>query len=200
MKTYSLLPFTDQTASSGAPRSGSLRDRPIPLEIFAHVTYTQTRLSLSYELSGDMTAIAFAPVSPLPQRRDQLWEKTCFECFLAPQNARQYWEFNLSPSHDWNCYRFDDHRTGMTPETAWQQSPFQITQQVTQRKRHLLNCQIDLSPLFPQPLPLQLGVTAVIAQPDGSLSYWALSHPTAHADFHQRDSWIISLTSIKKSR
>ncbi|MFM1842046.1 MAG: hypothetical protein RLZZ490_782 [Cyanobacteriota bacterium] len=193
MKTYSLLPFTDQIPQSGAPRSGSLRDRPIPLEIFVHVAHTQTRLSLSYELSGDMTAIAFAPVNPAPQRRDQLWEKTCFEFFLAFPNVRQYWEFNLSPSHDWNCYRFDDYRTAMEPEQAWHHSPFQITQQVSQRKRHLFNCQIELSPLLPRSAPLQLGVTMVIAQQDGALNYWALSHPGPQADFHQRDSWLISL-------
>jgi hypothetical protein len=186
MKTYSLIPFADEINPSG--------DRQIPLEIFVHVTYTKTKLSLSYELSGDITAIEFAQASPTPQRRDQLWEKTCFECFLAPQNSSQYWEFNLSPSHDWNCYRFDDYRTGMAPENAWQQSPFQIYQQVTGGKRHLLNCHIDLLPLLPQPVPLQLGVTMVIAEKNGTLSYWALSHPAPNADFHQRDSWLISLT------
>lgn len=186
MKTYSLVPFADEINPSG--------DRQIPLEIFVHVTYAKTKLSLSYELSGDIPAIEFAQASPTPQRRDQLWEKTCFECFLAPQNFNQYWEFNLSPSHEWNCYRFDDYRTGMAPETAWQQSPFQIYQQVTGGKRHLLNCHIDLLPLFPQPVPLQLGVTMVIAEKNGTLSYWALSHPAPNADFHQRDSWLISLT------
>jgi hypothetical protein len=190
MKTYSLLPFTDPAVLTG--------NRPLSLEIFVHVAFVKNKLSLSYELSGEMTAIALAPVNPTPQRRDHLWETTCFECFLAPQNSSQYWEFNLSPSRDWNCYRFEDYRTGMIPETAWPGSPFQIDQQVAQNKRYLLNCQIDLNLLFPEPVPLQLGITLVIAQTDGTVSYWALSHPGPKADFHQRDSWLISLAEPRR--
>jgi hypothetical protein len=178
MKTYSLLPFTPQIT---------------PLEILVHVTVTDTQLSLRYELLGDLGAIAFAPLSPTPQRRDQLWEATCFECFLAPQNSRHYWEFNLSPSQDWNCYRFDDYRRGMTPETAWSVSPLQIDQLIKQDNQYWLTCHLDFCPLFPQPVPLQLGVTMVIADHAGNLSYWALSHPAPHADFHQRQSWLITL-------
>jgi hypothetical protein len=33
---------------------------------------------------------------------------------------------------------------------------------------------------------LELGVTAVLAHQDGQLSYWALNHPAAEADFHHR--------------
>ncbi|MEB3226807.1 MAG: DOMON-like domain-containing protein [Synechocystis sp.] len=185
MTTYSLLPFTDQTT----PWASS----PLALAIFAHVTATDSQLSLGYELIGDIRAIAFADVNSKPQRRDNLWEQTCFECFLAPQHSRQYWEFNLSPSRDWNCYRFEDYRRGMMPEPAWHTAPFQIDQQIKQSDRYLLTCRLDLRPLFSQPVPLQLGITMVVADYLGNLSYWALSHPVPKADFHQRKSWLITL-------
>ncbi len=196
MKTYSLVPFASETPKPGDRRS-------VLEKLLVHVTYTETRLSLGYQLIGQITDIEWADITPTPQRREQLWEQTCFEFFLTPQNSSQYWEFNLSPSHDWNCYRFQDYRTGMAHETAWPHSPFQVDQPVNQglprsdslQNRYLLNCQIDLLPLFPQPVSLQLGVTMVIAEKNGTLSYWALSHPAPNADFHQRDSWLISLTA-----
>jgi hypothetical protein len=40
---------------------------------------------------------------------------------------------------------------------------------------------------------LELGVTAVLAQQDGQLSYWALHHPAAEADFHHRGGFGVRL-------
>ena len=40
---------------------------------------------------------------------------------------------------------------------------------------------------------LELGVTAVLEQQDGLLSYWALSHPAAEADFHHRGGFVVRL-------
>lgn len=186
MTTYSLLPFNADIGTSG--------DHPLSLTVQVSVEFTPTALALTYELTGDIDAIEFSDMNPSPQRRDELWQRTCFECFIAPRHGTQYWEFNLSPSRDWNCYRFEDYRAGMTPERAWLTSPFQIDRQLVEPRRYLLNCQMDLSHLLPQPVPLQLGVTMVIATKDGSLSYWALSHPAANADFHQRQSWLIALS------
>jgi hypothetical protein len=40
---------------------------------------------------------------------------------------------------------------------------------------------------------LELGVTAVLAHQDGQLSYWALHHPAAEADFHHRGGFGVRL-------
>ncbi|MDR0274459.1 MAG: hypothetical protein LBI48_03790, partial [Burkholderiaceae bacterium] len=43
--------------------------------------------------------------------------------------------------------------------------------------------------------PLRLGLAAVIETADGALSYWALSHPAARPDFHQRAGWTLRLAT-----
>ncbi len=41
--------------------------------------------------------------------------------------------------------------------------------------------------------PLELGLTAVIEEIDGSHTYWALHHPEARPDFHHRAGFTLSL-------
>ena len=40
-----------------------------------------------------------------------------------------------------------------------------------------------------QPAELELAVTAVLEQHGGAISYWALHHGGAEADFHRRDGF-----------
>ena len=40
---------------------------------------------------------------------------------------------------------------------------------------------------------LRLGLSAVIEETDGRLSYWALAHPGERPDFHHRDSFVLPL-------
>lgn len=45
-------------------------------------------------------------------RRDNLWEDTCFECFISGDNRADspYLEVNLAPWGDFNLYWFDSYR------------------------------------------------------------------------------------------
>ena len=61
-----------------------------------------------------------------PQRRDGLWQHTCFEAFFGVLGSDDYWEFNLAPSGDWNVYRFAGYRAGQTPETAYGPLPLTV--------------------------------------------------------------------------
>lgn len=38
---------------------------------------------------------------------------------------------------------------------------------------------------------LQLGLSVIVADRDGGLDYWALTHTAAKPDFHARDSWTL---------
>ena len=40
----------------------------------------------------------------------------------------------------------------------------------------------------------RLGLAAVIEERNGSLSYWALSHPPGMVDFHHPDGFVLALT------
>jgi hypothetical protein len=50
---------------------------------------------------------------------------------------------------------------------------------------------LDLRPWWPIEGMPELGLTMVVEDIDGRLSYWALSHPGEVADFHDRRSFLI---------
>jgi hypothetical protein len=98
-----------------------------------------------------------------------------------------YWEFNLSPSGDWNVYRFSGYRQGMQPETAFSSLPFEFTRETD----HLsLKITIDLAQIIQNSQQLELAITMVIEDEDSNISYWALKHSRSDADFHWRDSFV----------
>ena len=69
-------------------------------------------LAVSWRLAGDLSTVALPAPAPRPARLDGLWRGTCFELFLGLAGEPAYREFNLSPSGDWNAYRFDAPRQG----------------------------------------------------------------------------------------
>ena len=152
------------------------------------------QLRVHYELRGDLASVLLPhPAAGGPERRDGLWEHTCFELFLAAEGAAPYWEMNLAPNGDWNLYRLDNYRQGLRPEPDRQALPFTIS-----RRAEGLVLTVELS--LPEELvqacrerPLRLGVTAVIEQQGGALSYWALAHGGPEADFHRREDFLLRL-------
>jgi hypothetical protein len=110
--------------------------------------------------------------------------------FIGIKGTDPYWEFNLSPSGNWNVYRFDDYRKEMTEETAFNALPLCVTQTPDVFK---INLKISLDKILPPGIPLQAGVSAVIKNIDNTLSYWALAHPGPKPDFHLKDAFIIGI-------
>ena len=145
-------------------------------------------LSLNYELQGPLTDLLIPAPSNIPTRRDQLWQTTCFEFFLACPQLEPYWEFNLSPAGDWNIYRFDDYRQGMQPELTWSGLSFDVD---GGSDRFKLSLNLDLTLLFPTTQPFLIAITAVLQHCNEGVSYWALTHPSSQADFHQRDGFVL---------
>lgn len=124
------------------------------------------------------------------RRTDNLWQHTCAELFVAGNSGDAYREFNWSPSGEWAAYDFVDYRQrdhGLPeippPQIGLSNAHGQVTLSVFLAAACL--------PAFSR--PLRASVTAVLESADGSLSYWALRHTSAQADFHQRDSFVLSL-------
>jgi hypothetical protein len=147
-------------------------------------------LCLRYELVGNLTAIALPQRFEVPQRRDNLWQETCFEFFIGVEGDRSYWEFNLSPTGDWNCYRFSDYRQDMKPEMALDALPFSSEQG---SDRFYLELELNLACLGLAEKRLEIGITAVIEERSASTRYWAMTHTGKEADFHRRDSFTLRL-------
>jgi hypothetical protein len=176
-RSFTLSPFPGE-----APR--------FPLEITGTIARQAHLLDVRYELRGDLASVNLADPAGQPARRDGLWQETCFELFLAPRHSPQYWEFNLSPAGHWNVYAFENYRQGMREEPALTALPFSV---LGASASLLLHLKVDVSDLIPAGQPLDASLTAVIKAQDSTLTYWALTHPGSHPDFHRREAFIIEL-------
>ena len=130
---------------------------------------------------GEVDRIAW-PGAAAQGRADDLWRHTCFEAFVATDGG--YVEYNFSPSSQWASYRFDSPRMGMraADEVATVEGLDGASDMVA------LEARIEV----PHGAK-RLGLSAVIESADGSMSYWALAHPSAKPDFHHPDSFVLDL-------
>ena len=151
-------------------------------------------LTLKYSLTGKIKDVLLPSTSVDPRRKNELWQATCFELFLAIKDEPQYWELNLSPSGDWNVYRIDAYRrVGFREETLVQQLQIETKKE---ENRFSLDCAADLTPIVQHSFAsqtLQFGISAILQTQGGNETYWALAHPGSEADFHLRESFILSL-------
>jgi hypothetical protein len=148
-------------------------------------------LTLHYAIGGNIGEVLLPPASLSRSRKDELWKTTCFEFFLAVKDRPGYWEFNMSPSGDWNVYRMDAYRrVGFREETAIPQLPFEFKKESQQV---VLDVSLELTSIIRPEEEVQAGITTVIQSMDGSETFWALDHPAPYADFHLRESFILGL-------
>lgn len=177
MQIFKLLPFHSNITP--------------PININCEIGRIENQLSIRYEVSGQIDQINFPVKSTSPSRKDDLWKATCFEFFIATPGQPQYWEFNMSPSGDWNAYAMDAYRrVGFREETAITKLPFKFERHGS---KTILELSVDLNSLFQALQPLQAGITAIIQTTDSQEIYWALVHPGPQADFHLRESFILEL-------
>jgi hypothetical protein len=125
-----------------------------------------------------------------PERADNLWQTTCFELFARVPGAASYAEFNFSPSSQWAAYAFAGYRD-LSATIQMPAAP----------EIHLdagaewINVEVTLT--LPEPwanAPLDIALSAVIEETDGTKSYWALAHPPeGPPDFHHPDCFALHL-------
>lgn len=163
------------------------------------------------------------PEPVAPARADGLWRRSCFELFLRPADGAFYFEFNFSPSGEWAAYRFDGYRAGMTAldvapprviSTVAAQFDLSMHAHLTglgmdaetvrslldadagaergPPSRYGLSAYLD-DPRLPPGGDWLAGLSAVIEEADGTLSYWALAHPAGKPDFHHPDCFVLEL-------
>jgi hypothetical protein len=179
MNKFTLVPFTTE---SSLPR----------VEISGNIDRNDEYLSIEYQLQGDLNSIAIDPPKIFPSRQSELWTKTCFEFFIGVPGDRNYWEFNLSPSGDWNVFHLDDYRRGLRDETAFTSLPFTVEREANSLVLKL-NISIESLSESLRQRDLEISVTTVIESDRNEISYWALTHTGKEADFHLRDSFMLKL-------
>lgn len=164
---------------------------PLPaITLSGNLRRQGTLLAITYTLAGRLADLIIPPPAPAPTRRWLLWEATCCEFFLAIPGAEDYWEFNLSPSGDWNVFHLSGYRQGIREESAIDHLPL-----VVQRRpnRLTLSLQTDLAAIFPPDHSWKAAVSAVLQHADGRCTFWALSHPAPQPDFHHRASFLLAV-------
>lgn len=149
----------------------------------------ESSLKLLFMLKSDLAALRI-PSPTEPRSADGLWQHTCFEAFVMGAGGPQYREFNFSPSGEWAVYSFQNYRDGMDIEIMG--APRIDLRRTSNRLE--LEVQIKWT-LLPQGDPLRLGLSAVIEDAEGALSYWALRHPPGNPDFHHPDGFSLKLGS-----
>jgi hypothetical protein len=145
-------------------------------------------LCLAYTLAGDIGRL-YIPGPSEPLRTDELWKRTCFEAFVLPGPGDGYVEFNLAPSGRWASYRFDRYREGMRDATDVVPSPIEVTRDADRLELAVSAALPDLAaaPVW------RLGLTAVIEEANGQVSYWALAHPRPQPEFHDAAGFVLEL-------
>jgi hypothetical protein len=163
---------------------------PLEVTITGSIARRADILAIRYALQGKLAELVIPGPADLPARRHGLWEATCFEFFLGVKDSPRYWEFNLSPAGHWNVYRFAGYRQGMAEETAFTSLAFSVRRRPDSLGVAL---ELEIGRIVAVDQPLAVALAAVIEFRDHGLTYWALTHPGAQADFHRRDSFQVEL-------
>jgi len=147
-------------------------------------------LLLSYRIEGEVSRLSM-PVAGPAQRADDLWQHSCFEAFLRAAGGEGYHEFNFSPSGAWAAYRFAGRRRG-------RESPELTAPRLEVRRGPdwlAMNIQLSLAGIaeLAGSIPISAGLTVVIEDERGGLSYWALAHGAALPDFHDPATFTLRL-------
>jgi hypothetical protein len=175
------------------------------------------KLALRYVLRGAAHKVRMEPPAG---SADPLWMHTCFEAFLRVAGEEEYLEFNLAPSGDWSAWRFRRYREGMEAAPGLEVSilgaerrckPMEAEQRARLKEAGFdtlerfepnfasLKAAVTLDPAMSLFLdrPWQLGLSAVIEENNGRISYWALAHPPGKPDFHHPDCFRLELPAAK---
>jgi hypothetical protein len=171
-----LKPFTSSESSAA-------------VSLYARAELRAEELFITFEIKGVLAPIVIPSIAPSPERRDRLWESTCFEVFFGLAGTEEYWEVNVSPSGDWNLYHFDGYRQGMKAASGMGIKNF------NRNKKSESALQLSFSISLPdrEPTPLDLALTAVLDGLPGDSRYWALTHVNPAPDFHVPRSRVIRL-------
>jgi hypothetical protein len=151
--------------------------------IKASIAREPESVQVAYVLEGDIDRLRIPPPRP-PRIAERLWQHTCCELFIAREGVPSYREFNFSPSGEWAAYDFQRYREGaLLADTSVEI----VVRQGAQR--------LELAASIPvkENGELLVGLSAVIEDESGALSYWALRHAPGKPDFHHPDAFAMKL-------
>ena len=153
----------------------------LALTLSVVVSPTQQGLQLVYVVAGNMAALR-TPASTKFRPADGLWQHTCLEAFVSVDGEAGYRECNFSPSGQWAMYRFASERIRAAADEGTEAPT--VLHTTLNADQMTLTAELPWSALPAQAPEIRVGLSAVIEEADGRLSYWALHHPAERPDFH----------------
>lgn len=176
MAKFSLIPFT----SAQAPAT----------EVQVELNQNAESVFISYRIQKGLELIDLGSSTPHKERVMKLWEKSCFELFIKNEKD-SYIEFNFSPNFEWNCFYFAKKGDALM---EWPRMNRPATEILLSLDHYFLVAEIrkELMPpgFFDGPHELSAGLSSVIKEKSGGLSYWALSHHDTRPNFHDFRSFV----------
>lgn len=174
-------------------RSVSLVPHPAhPCDVVQSIHVSVARagsgLRFVYDVRGRLDDLRLSIGEP-GIRRDELWQRTCFECFVRDGSPEGYVELNFSPGGDWAAYRFGQYRNG------GRDLVLALPQIDMMRDDDLVRVSVSLNELPPEIAsePLHLSPCVIIETKHGARSFWALDHIGETPDFHRSETFTLSL-------
>ena len=186
----------------------------VNLNFEVEVSFLQTKSSLDlaviYRLSGRHAVLneinLLSDLITTKQRAHELWKNTCFEWFIKSKTNSKYWEFNVSPSGQWNFYEFDSYRSNLKEcfflVDPYFQSELKSAPDLTASDSNFeysFSFTGSLEPLFNhenlESDDLQLAITSVVNWKNGQISYYSLEHCQGKPDFHSSAGFILPFPS-----
>lgn len=152
-------------------------------------------LQLTYVIEGDLARLRVPPARA-PRIAERLWQHTCCEVFIARKGALAYHEFNFAPSGEWTAYAFTRYRDG-GPVADESLDPRIAVRSGADKLELDAAIRLDRLSAMYAGATLSLGLSAVIEDQDGALSYWAAKHPPGNPDFHHPDAFAVELDEIR---
>jgi hypothetical protein len=176
------------------------------------------KLQLRYVLIGNYRKVRLKLRGQ--DRGEELWRHTCFEAFVRVGSEESYLEYNLAPTGDWAAYRFERYREGMVPakEVASSIVDSQRRTEPLGRDRRALLKQAGFDTLerfepsffslkaelsFSNAMglavaePWHVGLSTIVEENNGRISYWALAHPPGKPDFHDPACFALELPAAR---
>ena len=150
---------------------------------------TDDELVLTYRFVGNLERLR-VPTGPLDPER--LWETTCAELFVARPGSDAYVEWNFSPTLQSARFAFSGYRERVETE-----APAGARVAVTREPGALV---LEArGALLEGARPARLGLSAVVEDDAGRLSYWALRHPAGSPDFHHHRGFALELDAVRSA-
>jgi hypothetical protein len=181
LQTFEIIPFQDNNLIES---------------IRGEFEICKQQIEINFQLDGRINKVCWPEKDELPGRQFGLWEHTCLEFFIGPATSSDYWEFNLSPNGNWNCFSFSDLRTDMQESEALVLSSVACeVEENTATCTALVHCNGLVQKMVLS--GIRIGISAVIEHTSGFF-YYALAHCSngeeeRRPDFHARENHLLLL-------